>query len=71
LPVEAYSHALRRLAAVESTQRSFSDADAAVERATGQRVRKREVEALAAKAAPDLEGFGAIREATRIADATW
>jgi hypothetical protein len=36
LPVEHQSHGLRRLAAVESTRGSYTEATAAVERATGQ-----------------------------------
>jgi hypothetical protein len=47
LPVEKYSHGLRRLAAVESTRGSFADAVDAIERATGQRLGNRQVEQLA------------------------
>lgn len=38
LPAEKHSHGLRRLAAIEATRGSFTDASAAIERATGVRV---------------------------------
>ncbi len=57
LPTELYSHGLRRMAAVESTRGSFDEAVAAVERATGQHVPKRQVEGLAQRAAVDFEAF--------------
>lgn len=57
LPVEKHSHGLRRLAAVEAARGSFDDAAAAIGRATGVRVGKRQVEELAAGAAVDVEGF--------------
>ncbi len=57
LPAELHSHGLRRLAAIESTRGSFDDASAAIERATGVSVAKRQVEALAAAAATDVEDF--------------
>ena len=44
LPVEHSSNALRRLAAIESTRGSFQQATDAIERATGQRIGKRQVE---------------------------
>ncbi len=57
LPVEKHSHGLRRHAAIESARGSFDDALAAIERATGQRLGKRQVEQLAGRAAVDFDGF--------------
>ncbi len=57
LPVEKHSHGLRRLAAIESTRGSFDEAAAAITRANGVRVGKRQVEELAAAAAVDVAGF--------------
>jgi hypothetical protein len=57
LPVEKHSHGLRKLAAVEAARGSFADAAAAIERATTVRVGKRQVEALAAAAAADVDDF--------------
>lgn len=57
LPVEKHSHGLRRLVAVEAARGSFADAAAAVERATTVRIGKRQVEALAAAAAVDVDAF--------------
>ena len=61
LPAERHSHGLRRLAAVEASRGSFAEASEAVERATHQRVAKRQIEALAARAAADVETFYATR----------
>jgi hypothetical protein len=57
LPAEKHSHGLRRLAAVEAARGSFADAAAAVERATTVGIGKRQVEALAAAAAIDVDAF--------------
>jgi hypothetical protein len=57
LPAEKHSHGLRKLAAVEAARGSFADAAAAIERATTVRVGKRQVEALAAAAAVDVDAF--------------
>ncbi len=57
LPTELHSHGMRRLAAIESTRGSFDDASGAIERATGVSVAKRQVEALTAAAASDVEDF--------------
>ncbi len=57
LPAERHSHGLRRLAAIEATRGSFDDAVDAIERATGQKVAKRQVEQLTARAALDVESF--------------
>jgi hypothetical protein len=57
LPAEKHSHGLRRLAAAEAARGSFADAAAAIERATTVRIGKRQVEALAAAAAVDVDAF--------------
>ena len=57
LPAERHSHGLRRLAAIESSRGSFEEAAGAIERATGSRVGKRQVEELAAASAADVEDF--------------
>ena len=57
LPEERHSHGLRRLAAVESARGSFDAAMEAIERNTGVRVGKRQVEELTARAAADVEDF--------------
>lgn len=64
LPAGKHSHGLRRLAGVESARGSFDHARDAIERATGVRVGKRQVEALAQNAAVDIEAF--YRPATRV-----
>ena len=61
LPAEKHSHGLRRLAAIEATRGSFTDAAAAIERATGVRVAKRQVEELTGRAAADVDAFYAAR----------
>jgi len=57
LPGEKHSHGLRRLAAIEASRGSFDAAAAAVGRATGQPLGKRQVQDLAARAAADVEEF--------------
>jgi hypothetical protein len=57
LPDERHSHGLRRLAAIEAARGSFDGAVAAIERATGQVVPKRQAEGLARRAASDFEAF--------------
>lgn len=57
LPRERHSHGLRQLAAIESSRGSFSEARDAIERATGVRVAKRQVESLAQSAAIDFGSF--------------
>jgi hypothetical protein len=57
LPAEEYSHGLRCLAAVESSRGSFEGAVEAIERGTGQRVGKRQIEQLARRSAIDADGF--------------
>lgn len=65
LPTERHSHGLRRLAAVEGSRGSFAEATQAIGRATGQQLGKRQVEALAARAATDVEDFYATRQRER------
>ncbi len=69
LPVGRHSHGLRRLAAVEAARGSFEQAADAVERASGVRVGKRQLEALAGAAAADVAGFYAQREPLACPDA--
>jgi len=57
LPEEKHSHGLRRLAAAEAPRGSFQDAAAAIARATGVRIGKRQVEQLAMRAAADIDAF--------------
>jgi hypothetical protein len=66
LPEEKHSHGLRKLAAVESARGSMEDAGAAVTRATGVKIGKRQVEELARRGAAHVEDFYAWR---RIEDA--
>ena len=61
LPDELHSHGLRRLTAIESTRLSFDDARTSIERATRQKLGKRQLEALALHAAADFDGFYAER----------
>ena len=61
LPAERHSHGLRRLAAIEASRGSFEEASQGIERATGQHVAKRQVEALAGRAAADVEEFYGTR----------
>jgi hypothetical protein len=61
LPVEKHSHGLRQLAALEAARGSFDDTAEAVERATGVRLGKRQAEALAGRAAADVDDFYAQR----------
>ncbi len=57
VPAERHSHGLRRLAATEASRGSFDEAADALERGTGQHLGKRQVEALTARAAVDVEAF--------------
>jgi hypothetical protein len=59
LPVEKHSHGLRQLAAPEAARGSFDDTAEAIERATGVRLGKRQAEALAGRAAADVDDFDA------------
>ena len=57
LPAESHSFGLRRLAAIEAARGSYQAAGAAIERATGVRLGKRQIEALAGRAAVDVDAF--------------
>jgi hypothetical protein len=61
LPAEKHSAGLRELAAIEAAGGSFEDGAAAVERATGVRAGKRQIEQLARRAAADFDSFYASR----------
>jgi hypothetical protein len=61
LPTGKHSHGLRRLTALASARGSFADAGDAIERATGVRIGKRQVEALAQAAAADIVAFYTAR----------
>lgn len=63
LPAERHSHGLRAAAAVEATRGSFDDATEAIERETGTRVGKHQVEDLTARAAIDVDAFYETRKA--------
>jgi hypothetical protein len=65
LPVERHSHGLRRLCALESPRGSFEGALEAIERQTGVRLGKRQVEELAGLAAMDFEDFYENRRPAR------
>jgi len=62
-----HSHGLRKLAATEAARGSFEAAQEAVERATGQKVAKRQMEELAADAAVDFDSFYAERPIKSVA----
>lgn len=68
LPAERHSHGLRRLAATEASRGSFAEAAAALQRGTGQHLGKRQVEALADRAAADVDAFYATRADPHVAD---
>jgi hypothetical protein len=68
LPAERHSHGLRRLAALEASRGSFDDAVAAICRASGTLVPKRQVEGLASRAATDFDAFYAARKRESVAD---
>ncbi|MGH8572208.1 MAG: ISKra4 family transposase, partial [Gammaproteobacteria bacterium] len=69
LPEGRHSHGLRRMAAIEAARGSFEQAGAALERVTGVRVGKRQLEALALAAATDVTGFYAQPERATCPDA--
>jgi hypothetical protein len=62
LPAEKHSHGLRALAAIEASRGSYEAAADAVERATGQRLGKRQMEDLAGRAATDFDAFYTDRQ---------
>ncbi len=57
LPVERYSHGQRKLAAIEASKGSYEGVVETIERQTGVRVGKRQVEELAIRAAVDFEAY--------------
>ncbi|MGO9079418.1 MAG: ISKra4 family transposase [Streptosporangiaceae bacterium] len=57
LPEEKHSHGLRKLTAVEAARGSMQDAQAAVTRATGVTIGKRQLEDMARRAAAHVEAF--------------
>ena len=61
LPEEKHSHGLRKLAAAEAARGSMEGAQAAITRATGVTIGKRQVEAMARRAAAHVEAFYAWR----------
>jgi len=61
LPAERHSHGLRRLAAEAAAHGSFDHATETIRRRTGTRTAKRQVEALATRAAADVDDFYATR----------
>ncbi len=67
LPEEKHSHGLRRWSAIEASRGSYDEATAAIERGTGQKVGKRQVESLAERAAFDVDAFYAERSAPECA----
>ena len=62
LPFERHSHGLRQLAAIEATRGSYEEAKAAIARASGVTLGKRQVEQLARRGAVDVEEFYDQRE---------
>ena len=57
LPEEKHSHGLRKLAAIEAARGSMEAACAAVTRATGVQIGKRQAEGLVRRAAVDVDAF--------------
>ena len=70
LPEEKHSHGLRKLAAAEAARGSMEAARAAVARATGVMIGKRQLEDLARRAAADVEAFY-LRRVIEPAPAGW
>lgn len=62
LPAERHSHGLRRLAAVEAARGSYEESGAAITRASGQQLGKRQVEQLAQRASVDFDAFYTTRQ---------
>lgn len=57
LPEERHSYGLRQRCAIEASRGSFEEAKAAIERATGVGLGKRQVEQLARRGASDVDAF--------------
>ena len=63
LPVEKYSHEVRRNVAIEAAKNAFDEGIETLERYTGARVPKRQFEELVSRAAQDFEDFYEQRQA--------
>ena len=57
LPLERHSHGLRRLSAVEAARGSFEEVRESMERSSGQRLGKRQIEEMVERAAVDFAAF--------------
>ena len=68
LPAERHSHGLRERCAIEAARGSFEEAQAAIVRATGQSLGKRQLEQLARRAAIDVGSFYAQMDRPAAAD---
>jgi hypothetical protein len=64
LPVEKYSHEVRRRVAIEAAKNAFNEGVQTLESYTGAHVPKRQFEELAARAAQDFEHFYEARQAS-------
>lgn len=62
LPLDKYSHGLRRRVAEEVSRHSFDEAVASIEKTTGGHVPKRQTEMLSVEIAQGFEGFYAVRQ---------
>ncbi len=65
LPREMFSHGIRRMVAKEAARASFDEVVEIVRDYTGSSIAKRQVEALAVRAAQDFDAFYEARAATR------
>jgi hypothetical protein len=70
LPQEKYSHGLRKMAAIEAARGSMEAAGAAITRATGVTIGKRQVEELARRCAAHVEAFY-LQRAAGLAPEEW
>lgn len=70
LPPELYSHGVQRRVADEVIKTSFDQAVISIASTTGARVPKRQLEALAARAAGDFNTFYEVRSADSVRDAS-
>ena len=70
LPEEKHSHGLRKLAAVEAARGSIEAAGAAIARATGVQIGKRQLEELARRAAAHVEAYY-LRRVIKPAPEAW
>jgi len=61
LPEEKHSHGLRKMTAIEAARGSMEDAQAAITRATGVRIGKRQLEDMIRRCAVHVEAFYACR----------